>query len=186
MNTSCLLLAFAFSATPAVPQAVTTDSMVVVDTSSAPDGRFLFVVDVLNGKPTIRQIKTVVSINVNGGPTPKPPDPPPLPPSDPTDFKGQVGQWVALVDDPERPRTSAGLSKAYSGFAELINNGLLTKPDVAMRSLAILEAGYLTSVGKLASWAPFTGKMSDYLKGKTVQAMSSALKVAAEVLGAQR
>jgi len=163
--------------------------MVVVDTSSAPDGRFIFVVDVLNGQPTIRQIKTVVSINFNGGPTPSPPAPPPsppLPPSDPTDFKGQVGRWVALVDDPERPRTSAGLSKAYSGFAELIDNGLLAKPDVALRSLAILEAGYLTSVGKLASWAPFTGKLSDYLKGKTVQAMSSALKVASEVLGVQR
>ena len=177
-----LFLALALLGAP--PQAVTTDSLLVIDASTATAGRYIFVVDISDGVPTIRQIKTVVSINVGTSPAPVPPAPTPTPqpPGPPSTFDGEVERWLGLVADAEKPKTAAGLSRAASGLSDLIDDKTITTADSARKSWTILTAGYLATVQKFTAWSPFIEKLDDYLKGKALADISAALKATAAIL----
>lgn len=173
---TCLLLASMFGATPNVPQAAVSDSIVVIDASAAATGRYIFVVDVKDGLATLRQIRTVVSIADTGTPTPPTPDPPS------TDFEKTVKSWMALVEDAEKARTAAGLAKAYEGLAKLISDGSVSSAESVKKSLTVLQSGYLAAVSKLDVWSPFTSRLDAYLKDMAVKEISDTLSKVAAIL----
>ena len=93
---------------------------------------------------------------------------------------------MKLVSDPEPARTAAGLSRAYSGLAGLIGEGMVKTDDDARKNLLILESGYLAAVSKLEAWSPFTEKLGEYLKTKTLPEIQKTLSVTAAVLKKMR
>jgi len=180
---AALFLSLTYPVYAGVPMAAVVDNVVVVDTSDAPNGRYVFVVDVANGAATLRQITTVVRINPTGTtPDPDPGTPPDPDPDPPTGLAAQVQKWIDSVTDPQKQATAKGLANFYRGIGVMVSTGIIKTADKARQGAASVPAAYLDGIGKTAAWQPFVDAVNTELSGKNLEDVGTSLATIADVL----
>jgi hypothetical protein len=102
----------------------------------------------------------VQSITVGNSPTPSP-----TPTPQPVDIGTMVKGWVTLVTDPNVKTESAALGSSFKSVAAQIRAGVLTTPDVIIKSTAVANNDALGN--SASAWKPFFEKLQAELKSRS-------------------